>query len=112
MNFKRGRQREELEINLIPLIDVLLVILIFLMVTTTYSKTGDIETNLPTAEREDSFPETLGDPIRAHDRVTVAALGAGQIDRDVVRLVVGQRRFVALALDHGVDLHWVTVLAG
>jgi len=32
----RGRQREEPEINLIPMIDVLLVILIFLMVTTTY----------------------------------------------------------------------------
>ena len=35
MNFQRGRQREELEINLIPMIDVLLVILIFLMISTT-----------------------------------------------------------------------------
>ncbi len=38
MNFKKDRKREEPEINFIPLIDVLLVILIFLMVTTTYSK--------------------------------------------------------------------------
>ncbi|RYD88524.1 MAG: biopolymer transporter ExbD, partial [Sphingobacteriales bacterium] len=37
MNFRRGMAREEPEINLIPFIDVLLVILIFLMVTTTYS---------------------------------------------------------------------------
>lgn len=50
MNFRRGRGREELEINLIPLIDVLLVILIFLMVTTTYSKTAGIEITLPSAE--------------------------------------------------------------
>ena len=38
MNFRKGKAHEEPEINLIPFIDVLLVILIFLMVTTTYSK--------------------------------------------------------------------------
>jgi len=50
MNFQRGRVREEPEINLIPMIDVLLVILIFLMITTTYSKFTGLEINLPTAE--------------------------------------------------------------
>ena len=50
MNFQRGRFREEPEINLIPMIDVLLVILIFLMVTTTYSKFAGLEINLPTAD--------------------------------------------------------------
>lgn len=50
MNFQRGRTREEPEINLIPMIDVLLVILIFLMVTTTYSKFSGLEINLPTAD--------------------------------------------------------------
>ena len=50
MNFQRGRQREELEINLIPMIDVLLVILIFLMISTTYSKFSGLEINLPTAD--------------------------------------------------------------
>ncbi|HTH95549.1 MAG TPA: biopolymer transporter ExbD [Rhodocyclaceae bacterium] len=50
MNFQRGRYREEPEINFIPLIDVLLVILIFLMVTTTYSKFSGLEINLPTAD--------------------------------------------------------------
>ena len=38
MNFRRALRREEPEINFIPLIDVLLVILIFLMVTTTYAQ--------------------------------------------------------------------------
>lgn len=52
MNFRRGRNREEPEINLIPMIDVLLVILIFLMVTTTYSKFSGLEINLPTAEAQ------------------------------------------------------------
>ena len=37
MNFRRG-ERDEPEINLIPFIDILLVVLIFLMLTTTYSR--------------------------------------------------------------------------
>ena len=50
MNFQRGRGFDEPEINLIPLIDVLLVIIIFLMLTTTYAKFSGIEINLPTAD--------------------------------------------------------------
>jgi biopolymer transport protein ExbD len=52
VNFQRGHYREEPEINLIPMIDVLLVILIFLMVTTTYSKFAGLEINLPTADAQ------------------------------------------------------------
>jgi len=52
VNFQRGRAREEPEINLIPMIDVLLVILIFLMITTTYSKFAGLEINLPTADAQ------------------------------------------------------------
>lgn len=51
MNF-RPRRNEEPEINLIPFIDVLLVILIFLMLTTTYSKFTELELTLPTADAE------------------------------------------------------------
>lgn len=49
MNFQRGKSREEPEINLIALIDVLLVILIFMLVTTTYSKHAELQINLPQA---------------------------------------------------------------
>src|SRR5271170_3114364 len=52
MNFRKGRSREEPEINLVPLIDVMLVILIFLMATTTYSKFSELKINLPTADAE------------------------------------------------------------
>jgi biopolymer transport protein ExbD len=52
MNFQRGRKREDLEINLIPMIDVLLVILIFLMVTTTFSQIAELQINLPAANGE------------------------------------------------------------
>ena len=52
MNFQRGRTREEPEINLIPMIDVLLVVLIFLMVTTSYAKFSELQINLPQAAGE------------------------------------------------------------
>lgn len=58
MNFQRGRNREEPEINLIPMIDVLLVILIFLMVTTSYAKFSELQINLPQAGAETS-PSTV-----------------------------------------------------
>ena len=51
MNFRKHRA-EEPEINLIPFIDVLLVILIFLMLSTTYSKFTELQVNLPTAEAD------------------------------------------------------------
>ncbi len=52
MNFQRGKYKEEPEINLVPLIDVMMVILIFLMITTTYSKYTELQINLPTADAE------------------------------------------------------------
>ena len=52
MNFQRGRYKEEPEINLVPLIDVMMVILIFLMISTTYSKYTELQINLPTADAE------------------------------------------------------------
>ena len=51
INFRK-RRTEEPEINLIPFIDVLLVILIFLMLTTTYSKFTEMELTLPSADTE------------------------------------------------------------
>ena len=51
MNFRR-RRPDEPEINLIPFIDVLLVILIFLMLSTTYSKFTELQVTLPVADAE------------------------------------------------------------
>jgi biopolymer transport protein ExbD len=52
MNFQRGRDKEPLEINLVPLIDVMMVILIFLMITTTYNRYTELAINLPAADAE------------------------------------------------------------
>jgi len=78
LNFKRGYHREAPEINLIPLIDVLLVILIFLMVTTTYARYSELKINLPTATGEASpkKPQTIN--------VAVDALGNYQVNENTV----------------------------
>jgi biopolymer transport protein ExbD len=52
MNFQKGREKEPLEINLVPLIDVMMVILIFLMITTTYNKYSELQINLPSADAD------------------------------------------------------------
>jgi biopolymer transport protein ExbD len=63
----RPRPPEEPEINLIPFIDVLLVILIFLMLTTTYSKFTELQLTLPTAN---------ADAARDRPREVVVAISA------------------------------------
>ena len=61
MNFRRGRIREDPDINLIPLIDILIVILIFLFLTTTYSRFAELQINLPeaSAERATDKPQMI-----------------------------------------------------
>jgi biopolymer transport protein ExbD len=52
MNLRGLRDRDDPEINFIPLIDVLLVILIFLMVTTTYQRVAELQITLPEADAD------------------------------------------------------------
>ena len=64
MRFRR-RRAEEPEINLIPFIDVLLVILIFLMLSTTYSKYSELQITLPSADAERMVPHLMRFAVRA-----------------------------------------------
>src|SRR4051794_13958889 len=77
MKFNRAR-RDEPEINLIPFIDVLLVVLIFLMLTTTYSRFTELQITLPVADAE-----KLQDRPR-EIMVSVTADGLYAIDRKPV----------------------------
>lgn len=56
MNFRQRRADDDLEINLIPLIDVLLVILIFLAATTSFTRFHQMKVSLPEA-RADALAE-------------------------------------------------------
>ena len=72
MNF-RPRQKDEPEINLIPFIDVLLVILIFLMLSTTYSKFTELQVSLPVADAEKAkdYPREVIVAVSADGRYAV-----------------------------------------
>ena len=62
MNFQKGKKNDDLEINFIPLIDVLLVIIIFLVVSTTFARFSQLKINLPIAEANvaDNNPNYIG----------------------------------------------------
>ena len=78
MNFRRGRREDYPEINLIPFIDILLVIVIFLAVTTTYARFAELKINLPTSSAE----QTPNPPKQVE--VAVAEDGRYQIDNSAV----------------------------
>ncbi|MXS83272.1 ExbD/TolR family protein [Nitrosomonas oligotropha] len=82
MNFQRGKQNNDPEINLIPMIDVLLVILIFLVVTTTYSKFAELEISLPETSAE-QVDKNIEKPNNID--ITVSALGDYTINRVAIK---------------------------
>ena len=90
MDFRRGRSREEPEINLIPMIDVLLVIIIFLMLTTTYAKFSGIEINLPTAD--------ASKPAEQPNEIDVAVTATGQVLINKSPLAATDVKYIAEAL--------------
>ncbi len=72
MHFRHG-SREEPEINLIPFIDVLLVVLIFLMLSTTYSKFTEMQLRLPVADAEAQrdYPKEVIVAVSADGRYSI-----------------------------------------
>ncbi len=85
MNFRR-RPPDEPEINLIPFIDVLLVILIFLMLTTTYSRFTELQITLPVADAEkpadrprEILVSVTADGLYAIDRKPIAGRDVAQL---------------------------------
>jgi len=81
MNFRRGLREDYPEINLIPFIDILLVIVIFLAVTTTYARFAELKINLPTSSAE----QTPNQPKQIE--VAVAENGRYQIDNTAVGVI-------------------------
>jgi biopolymer transport protein ExbD len=75
VNFRRHPRHEEPEINLIPFIDVLLVILIFLMLSTTYSRFTELQVTLPAANAEQLHEQP------AEIIVSIASDGRTLVDR-------------------------------
>ncbi len=91
MNF-RPRQKDEPEINLIPFIDVLLVILIFMMLTTTYSKFTELQLTLPVADAEQQrdHPKEVIVAVAADGRYAVNKAAVDGKGVDAVARALGQ----------------------
>lgn len=101
MNF-RPRKTDEPEINLIPFIDVLLVVLIFLMLSTTYSKFTEMQLTLPVADTDaqrDYAKEVI---------VAISADGAYSVNRSPV--VGRSMESIAQALTEGAKAGKDTVI--
>lgn len=103
MNFRRAN-RDEPEINLIPFIDVLLVVLIFLMLSTTYSKFTEMQLKLPTADTDSQrdYPKELIVSVssdgrysvnktavegKSVDAISLALSGAAKAGKDTVVII-------------------------
>lgn len=92
MNFQRGRRQEQPEINLVPLIDVLLVLIIFLALTTTFSKVSGLEINLPTGELRptETTPNEIVIAVSAAGDVLVNRQPVGGGDIDAIARALGK----------------------
>lgn len=73
-----GPPGDEAEINLIPFIDVLLVILIFLMLSTTYARFTELQLTLPSAQA-DALRQTPAEIV-----VSVSGDGRFAVDRQLL----------------------------
>jgi biopolymer transport protein ExbD len=84
MNFRKGRREDYPEINLIPFIDILLVIVIFLAVTTTYARFAELKINLPSssAEQTPNPPRQIEVAVAENGRYQIddAAIGEATVD--------------------------------
>ena len=86
----RSRPHEEPEINLIPFIDVLLVIVIFLMLSTTYSKFTELQIVLPTADAQAQrdYPREVVVAVSSDGRYVVNAVPVSGRSVDELALVL------------------------
>ena len=98
MRIQDQRADDAPDINLIPLIDVLLVIIIFLMLTTTYAKFSGLEINLPTADasKQAEQPNEVSVAVTANGQVLVnktplAAMDVRSIS-EALRRAAGDRQ--------------------
>jgi biopolymer transport protein ExbD len=102
----RPRNREDPEINLINFIDVLLVLLIFFMVTTTFQQEGRVKVQLPQAS-ESPLPRGTREPLV----VTVTADGGYRVNERTLINASPETLRAALLKEAGADRGPITIRA-
>lgn len=91
MKFSR-RVRQEVEVNLTPLIDVVFLLLIFFMVSTTFTKETHLSIDLPEASSQSIRAEDLQIEISITREGNFAINGVALINREqsTLRSAVGK----------------------
>lgn len=115
MNFGR-RPLDEPEINLIPFIDVLLVVLIFLMLSTTYSRFTELQVTLPAADAErlreqpaEIVIAVAADGRYAVNRRAVDSRSAEQLSVELSRAAAGRADTVVIVSADAMAAHQAVV---
>jgi len=88
----RRQKMDEVNINLTPLIDVVFLLLIFFMVTTTFKQSTELTIDLPTA--------TSSDPVTVNsEQIEVVITSDGQYVINGLTLINGRANTLKLGLD-------------
>lgn len=92
MNFRSRHRSDEPEINLIPFIDVLLVVLIFLMLSTTYSKFTELQVSLPVADAnaQRDYPKEVIVAVSSDGRYAVNQTPVGGRTVEVLSMALAE----------------------
>ncbi len=88
----RKRSRQEDYINVVPFIDILLVLLIFFMISSRFTHNAEIKLDLPTAEVTDGQerqPETV--ELAVHEDGSYSINGQSMVDKTPETLRKGLR---------------------
>lgn len=80
MKFRRNRQRENVDINLASLIDVVFVLLLFFVVTTTFTRETQLRVELPEAASAEKAPADQDKLVE----ITISAEGVYSVNNHLL----------------------------
>jgi biopolymer transport protein ExbD len=80
VKFRRNRQRENVDINLASLIDVVFVLLLFFVVTTTFTRETQLRVELPEAASAEQAPADQGKLVE----ITISAEGVYSVNNHLL----------------------------
>jgi len=115
MNFRK-KQNEPLDVNVTPLIDVVFLLLIFFMVSTTFNKTSEIQIDLPKAsgkhEQQHKFVLEISIDNQGRYFVNNRRLRNNNIEtlKQAIRETVGDRKNPHIVINSDKDTSYQSVM--
>jgi len=101
MNFSRA-ETDRLEVNLTPLIDVVFLLLIFFMVTTTFNQQAELRVDLPEASAEEQSLDVIPIEITIDRTGMYFVNGTNLVNNEAKTLMQSLQKIVSDDKDRGV----------